>query len=76
MLSKIIETKFRILTLLDLVSHPICITKIPDYLGEPMYLINFSLAQLLKEGLIKVETKEGKNFILKEHEENIFAHTH
>ena len=61
----IFEIENKILTLLDLTSRPLDVKKLGDYLGESHNFINFSLKQLLREGAIHMESKNGTNFIAK-----------
>ncbi len=52
-----------ILKLLNITNKAITVDKFYHFLDEPHYLINASLNQLIKNGLVKGEFKNGKNYI-------------
>lgn len=55
--------KTRILILTELVDEPVLIENLIHYLGEPFWMINLSLAELVREEKISVEVSNGHNYV-------------
>jgi predicted transcriptional regulator len=65
MMSEKTDVRNRIIYLLESASDSLSVYEIGLYLGDTSGIINLSLASLLREGKISIETKEGRNFFSK-----------
>jgi len=52
----------KIIILLKASRRPLSLSEIVIYLGDSFILINLSLAELLREGEVEIESKESGNF--------------
>lgn len=65
MISERIDVRNRIIYLLESTSESLSVYEISLHLGDTSGFINLSLAGLLREGKIRIETNEGRNIFSK-----------
>lgn len=65
MIAERIDVRNRIIHLLESTSESLSAYEINLHLGDASGFINLSLAGLLREGKIRIETNEGRNLFLK-----------
>mgnify|MGYP001566914058 FL=1 len=65
MISEKIDVRNRIINLLESTSESLSVYEISFYLEDTSGFINLSLAGLLREGKIRIETNEGRNIFSK-----------
>ena len=65
MISERIDVRNRIVHLLEATSESLSVYEISFHLGDTSGSINLSLAGLLREGKIRIETNEGRNIFSK-----------
>lgn len=65
MISERIDVRNRIVHLLESTSASLSVCEISFHLGDTSGFINLSLAGLLREGKVRIETNEGRNIFSK-----------
>ena len=70
---KEIEISIKISLLLNASARPLNVSEIALFLGDSYAYINLSLARLLREGTVKIESIKGSNYFSRSLENCIFS---